>query len=111
MNFDYPISIVVERQLYDEWTGDPVGEPTPHTIDDCAVAPRTGGETNNLGTAVIVGLSLFAPYASDIVSTDRIYLPGDPQAWEVDGEPGNWRSPFTDWRPGCQVALTRQRGA
>lgn len=111
MSFDFPITITVERGATDPRTGDPLPNPATHTIDGCAVAPRTSSETTDLGDAVIVGLSLFAPYGADVKVTDRIRIPDDPVPWEVDGEPGHWRSPFSDWRPGTQVALTRQRGA
>lgn len=110
MRFRYPITITVERGGKDPRTGDPLPT-TTHTVDGCAVAPRTSGESSSLGTEVVVGLAVFAPYGADVRATDLIRLPDDADAWQVDGEAGHWRSPFTDWRPGCQIALTRQRGA
>lgn len=110
MNFAHPITVTVRRGGTDPRTGDPLPD-TEHTIDGCAVAPRGSSESTDLGNAVIEGLTMFAPYGADVLATDEIVLPDDPDVvWYVDGEPGNWRSPFTDWRPGTQVALTRQRG-
>lgn len=109
MNFAHPITVTVRRGGKDPRTGDPLPT-TTHTIDGCAVAPRTSSETTDLGNAVIVGLTLFAPYGADVTAIDEVLIPGDDVVWQVDGQPGDWRSPFTDWRPGTQVALTRQRG-
>ena len=109
MNFQHPVSITVRRGGRDPRTQDPLPK-TEHTIDGCAWAPRYANETNQLGNTSIVGLSLFVPYGADIAAEDEVLLPDDPRAWQVDGEPGHWRSPFTDWRPGTEVALTRQRG-
>ena len=115
MDFAHPITVVVRRSGTDPRSGDPLPDPVDHDIDGCAVAPRASTEATDLGNAVIVGLTLFAPYGADITATDWVLLPGgDPEVdrdwWFVDGDPGDWRSPFTDWRPGTQVALTRQRG-
>jgi hypothetical protein len=30
--------------------------------------------------------------------------------YEIDGEPGEWRSPFSGWHPGIEVAVTRVEG-
>lgn len=109
MNFAYPITVTVNRSGTDPRTGDPL-DPESHTIDGCATAPRSTSESTDLGNAVIVGLTLFCPYGADILATDEVLLPDDPGTWYVDGDPGDWRNPFTDWRPGTQVALTRQRG-
>lgn len=111
MRFRHPVAVTVEREGTDPRTGDPLPDPVTHVIEDCAFAPRTSGESSSLGTEVVVGGVLYAPYDADLASSDRVLIPGDSAWWEVDGEVGRWRSPFTDWRPGCQVALTRQRGA
>ena len=54
---------------------------------------------------------LFAPVAEQMVAGTAL----PPQArvrvrdvlYEVEGEPGDWHSPFTGWRPGIEVALVR----
>lgn len=110
MRFRQPVAITVERGGTDPRTGDPLPNPVTHVINGCAVYPRTSGETSSLGTEVVVGLTVLAPYDADIASSDVVRVPDDADPWEVDGEPGRWRSPFSGWRPGCQFALTRQRG-
>lgn len=112
MQYAHPVTITVERTADDPVTGDPDPESTTtHTVDGCALAPRTSTEEQELGTQVVVGLTLFAPFGADIVSADIVWLPDDPEPWEVDGERGDWRSPFTDWHAGAQIALARHRGA
>lgn len=111
MRFRYPVTITVERETTDPRTGDPLPDPARHTIDGCAYAPGERGDRQELGTSAVEGRVLFAPYGADIREIDVIYFPGEEAPWEVDGERGDWRNPFTDWRPGAHVALKRQRGA
>ncbi|MEU1761675.1 hypothetical protein [Micromonospora sp. NPDC005652] len=71
-----------------------------------AFAPRGGDEQQAPGIpAVIVGLTGYGPPDADITPTDRMEVRG--QVYEVVGEVGLWRSPFTGWRPGLEVALRR----
>ena len=110
MNFQHPVSITVRRSGgRDPRTQDPLPA-SEHGIDGCAWAPRYASETTGGGNTTITGLSLFVPYGADIRADDVVLLPGDDRVWEVDGEPGDWRNPFTDWRPGTEVALKRQEG-
>lgn len=91
------------------------------TVDGCIFAPRgsSGGVTASREGAssgglaspntVITGLTAFMPESAAIDATD-IVVRADGTRWEVQGEPGLWRSPFTGWTPGLQVALTRVEG-
>lgn len=90
--------------------GDPVAtEPTEVTLTDCSVSPRLSNEVNAPGRqGVIVGLTLYAPYGTDIRHTDRFTVDGVP--FEVDGEAGSWKSPFDGWEAGDTVALKRATG-
>lgn len=94
--------------------GDPVpGVESRTTLTGAFVAPRTDpgqdSEITNRGRAgVIVGLMLFAPYETDLVYTDRIEVDG--VLYEIDGEPGKWRNPFSGWEAGIQAALRRAAG-
>jgi hypothetical protein len=90
--------------------GDPVsGTEDRTTLTGAFVAPREASEITNRGRAgVIVGLTLFAPHDTDLVFTDRIEVDGVP--YDIEGEPGRWRNPFTDWEAGLQVALRRTSG-
>lgn len=90
--------------------GDPVaGTEDRATLTGAYVAPRETSEIVNRGRAgVIVGLTLFAPYDTDLAFTDRIEVDG--VSYDIEGEPGKWRNPFTDWEAGIQAALVRSAG-
>lgn len=107
--FAHPITVTVRRGGVDPRTQDPLPKQT-HTIDGCAWAPRYANETTGLSNTVITGLTLFCPYDADIRATDEVVLPDDNRVWVVDGEPGDWRDPFSGWRAGTEVALSRQEG-
>lgn len=77
-------------------------------IDGCAVAPRSSSEDNIGRQAVIVGLTVYAPAGADIRPTDRLEVRGDD--YEVDGDVGDWRNPFTGSRPGLEVPVKRVAG-
>ena len=69
-------------------------------------APRSGGEaTTSDIPAVIVGLTGYGPPGAGVLPTDRMEVRGE--VYKVEGEVGVWRSPFTGWEPGVEVALRR----
>lgn len=69
-------------------------------------APRASDEAAPSDVpAVIVGLTGYGPPGVDVLPTDRLEVRGD--VYEVVGEVGEWRSPFTGWEPGVEVALRR----
>lgn len=90
--------------------GDPIPGTTTETIIAGAfTAPRTTEDVDDRGRAgVIVGLTLFAPYNTDLTYTDQIEVDG--VLYDIEGEPGRWKNPFTDWEAGIQAALTRAQG-
>lgn len=108
--FPYGITIEVERAPVDLVHGD-VAYALSHTIEGCAEAPRYSTENNENRTTVIVGRTLYGPYGADLRATDRVVLPGaEPRkqrTYRVVGEIGNWRNPFTNWKPGFEVALEK----
>lgn len=108
--FPYGITIEVERAPLDLVHGDVVYS-LSHVIEGCAVAPRTSTEDNDRRTTVIVGLTLYGPYDADLLARDRVVLPGEEprklRTYRVVGDVGRWRSPFTGWAPGFEVALER----
>lgn len=81
----------------DEYGNDKPGFPVEIPVPGCAIAPRGGaGSSTELTDArdtVITGLTLYAPFGTDILATDRIRVDG--QLYEVEGLPGSFRSPFT----------------
>lgn len=111
MTFAQGISVTIERG----GGRDQYGDPTPsveHVVADCAVEPRVSTELDNRATTVIVGLTLMCPFGSDIVPTDRIRIDVAPWKgrYDVQGEPGHYRHPWTGWEAGTVVALTRRSG-
>lgn len=90
--------------------GDPIeGTVTRQVLDGAFTAPRESDEITNRGRAgVIVGLTLFAPYSTDLRHTDQVEVDGE--LFEIEGEPGRWRNPMTGREAGIQVALRRAQG-
>lgn len=74
-----------------------------------AVGSRESSEINQRGRAgVIVGLTLYAPYGTDLRRDDQVDIDGT--LFDVEGEVGSWRNPFTSWEAGIEVALRRATG-
>ena len=90
--------------------GDPIpSSETRTTLAEAFVAPRTTDELTNLGrTGVVIGLTLFTPFGTDIEPDDQVEVDG--VLYEVDGQPGDWANPLTGWEAGTTVALTRVEG-
>lgn len=95
-------------------TTDQYGDPIPSEriggdIANCGVAPRYSTEPTERGRqGVIVGLTVYAPTGSDILSTDSLRV--RELDYVVDGEPAAWVNPFTGWAPGIEVAIRRAVG-
>ena len=51
---------------------------------------------------------LFAPYDTDLTYTDQIEVDG--VLYDIEGEPGRWRNPYSGWEAGLQAALVRASG-
>lgn len=90
--------------------GDPIASAETRVALPLAfVAPRESSDLSDRGRqGVLVGLTLFAPYDSDLLSTDRIEVDG--VLFGIDGDIGRWRNPFTAWEAGIQVSLERVAG-
>lgn len=72
----------------------------------CAVAPRSSSESvDSHAPAVIVGLSIYGPAGVTINADDKVRIDG--VLYDVDGQAGDWTSPFTGWHPGIEVAVKR----
>lgn len=61
------------------------------TISGCSVQPRASTEDANGRVQVISGLELFAPADPLITANDVVMFDG--RRFEVEGDPGVWRSP------------------
>lgn len=104
------VNVVRVRESGTDEYGDPIeGTPTRLTIRGCIRAPRTTSEIEDRGRqGVIVGETLYAPPRADILATDQIEIDG--VLFNIEGQPGVWQNPFTGWKPGLEVALTRGEG-
>lgn len=82
--------------------------PEATAVPGCAVAPRASTETTADGDRVIIGLTVYLPPGTAVTSKQRVVVRGE--TYEVVGEPGEWRSPYTGWAPGTEIALQRVEG-
>lgn len=93
----------------DEYNNPIPGEPARLELEGAFVAPRKSEGLDRDGRyGVIVGLTLFLPYGTDLVYTDQVEV--DDVVYEIDGEPGSWLQPHTGWQAGMEVALVRGEG-
>jgi hypothetical protein len=98
----------VRKSGYDEH-GDPIDGTARRTLDHAFIAPRTTADLDGRGRhGVTVGVSLFAPYGTDLVHTDQVEIDGE--LFDVDGEVAQWRNPLTGSNAGAEVALKRAAG-
>lgn len=82
----------------DVYGNDVPGPAVETVVPGCGIAPRgsTGAGSNEIvqgRDTVVVGLLLYAPSGTDIRATDKVRVAG--VLYEVDGQPGAFRSPFT----------------
>jgi hypothetical protein len=99
---------------------DPYGDPTAGTttetdVDGVAVSPRVQGAGKASGNiedrgreGVIVGLTAYLPYGSDVRHTDKVRVAG--AVYKIEGDPGDWANPITGSTPGIEIQLSRAEG-
>lgn len=84
--------------------------PDTETIPGCALAPTVEDEFHQAGRdGVEVGWTLYCGFGSDVTAYDRIKHPVY-GLFEVDGDPGRWKSPFSGGEFGTTVRLRRIEG-
>ncbi|GAA1455383.1 hypothetical protein GCM10009602_69580 [Nocardiopsis tropica] len=92
---------------------DEMGLPVPGPVTEtpvagCAVWPRMSSEQDQGREQVVIGLVVFVPPGVEVPSADTARVRGT--VYEVDGEPGFFRSPLTGHASGTQVTLKRVTG-
>lgn len=97
----------------DVYGNDVPGPPTDIPLTGCGLAPAdsTGAGANEIVDArdtVISGLTLFAPFGTDIRATDQVRVAG--ALYDVYGQPGKFRSPFTGSTGPVVVSLSLVTG-
>jgi len=83
-----------------------IGPDVETTTGGWGVAPRAGAETAEpFGQQSIDGLTLYKRDPADVLSTDRVIVRG--KTWQVDGDIGDWVSPYDGARRGVVVNLKK----
>ncbi|WP_353809080.1 hypothetical protein [Agromyces sp. SYSU T00194] len=86
--------------------GNPVFGTTEVPVTGCAFAPAASDESGTTyGGRVISGGTVYAPSGTVFRPSDMLRIRGE--IWQVDGEPGQWTSPFTGTGWGVEVAVKR----
>ena len=94
---------------YDELGNPIIGPNTTFTVSDVAVAPAgTEEDPQALGLVVVTGFTLYLPYGTVLLPTDRLTVRGI-AGWQVVGstEASSWRNPFTGLEPGAVVSVRK----
>lgn len=100
-------AVRVRGSGFDDY-GDPIAGTARFTIPDCSKAPRTSSDITDRGRhGVVVGLDLYCP-PGHLLPSDQVEVDG--VLYDIEGEPGDWHSPYTGWHPGEVVALRRAAG-
>jgi hypothetical protein len=68
----------------------------------------TSEDVTSRGATVSTTSTLYLPFGTDVVRTDRIEVRG--RVWEIDGDPQHWRSPLTGTPATTVVNLRSVRG-
>lgn len=96
---------------------DQYGDPIPETTDrvnlpNAVIAPRMASNDVSADVdysygrvSLVTGLILYEPSAVTIRPIDRMEVGG--VVYTIEGEIGQWVSPFSTWAPGQQMALRR----
>lgn len=78
-------------------------DPDETTITGCSFSPSGTSEDHDGRDAVIQGPTLYTPPGADIEAADRVVVRG--VTYEVEGEPADWRDPYSTRPVGLAVPL------
>lgn len=113
--FPYGETVIRQRAtiVVDPYSGEPGDTDWTNlsvlTIVGCAFDPGGSLEPTEQGrTSVITQPTVYAPPGSDVLAGDRLVVRG--RTWDVDGDPADWRSPFTGWEPGMVIKVKAVTG-
>lgn len=107
------VTLVSRAKIGTDSDGNDVYTNTRTDVPRVPVWPRdgngtSGNERTNAKDQVIVGYVAVLPAGTDVTAFDAVEWRG--VTYEVEGEPGIFKSPFTGWEPGVVVALKRVTG-
>lgn len=92
-----------------EATGSDWSAPLILDIPGCAFNPGNSSEPlQEARNAVVTRPEVYAPAGADVKAGDRLVVRS--LTYDVEGDPADWRSPFTGWNPGLVIALERADG-
>lgn len=81
--------------------------PTSLVIEGVAFDP--GGSAEPISAEsdmrVITQPTIYDPSYADVTAGDRVVRALTGKTYEVDGDPAQWRSPYTGWAPGQVIKL------
>ena len=90
--------------------GNDVYTETPTDVSGAVVWPTGSTETLQRQDQVTTGLTVLLPASTPVAVTAISAMLVRGLKYEVEGNPSDWRSPFTSRRPGYEVRLTRVTG-
>jgi hypothetical protein len=56
----------------------------------------------------VKGFTLYVKPDLAVTAQNRVRVRGD--VWAIDGDPADWRNPFTGWHPGIVLQVGRVDG-
>lgn len=116
---DFPFGETLTRlratAAIDPYSGEPTGSswdsPDELAIPGCGFDPGVSTENvTSVRDAVTVQPEAYAPFGSDVLPGDRIRRELTGREYDVVGEPGDYRSPFTAWEAGMVIKLEAVSG-
>jgi hypothetical protein len=82
---------------------------TREDIDGAFIAPSSSEDITGQGRhGVTDRWTLYAPWETDLIHTDRVEVDG--VLYELDGDVARWTQPWSGWRPGVVATLKRVAG-
>ncbi|WP_372663549.1 hypothetical protein [Amycolatopsis kentuckyensis] len=78
-------------------------------VGGCIFAPRSTSEDNDRSTTVEADAELYVPAYAGIEASDEVEFE-DGTAYQVNGQPERWESPWSNWAPPDVVSLKRKTG-
>ena len=86
-----------------------IGADTTFTILDVAIEPAgTMEDPQSMGLWVVTGFTLYLPYSTVLLPTDRLEV-RSVSGWQVVGDitASGWRNPFTGDMPGVVMSVRK----
>ena len=94
---------------YDDQGYPIIGADTTFTVSDVGVEPAgTTEDPQSMGLWVVTGFTLYLPYGTVLLPTDRIEV-RSVSGWQVVGttDASGWRNPFTGDTPGVVASVKK----